>query len=362
MSRRPAITFGALLAAALAIALLPQRAHSPSTTAAPTSPQATTPTANDGGKTPQAKLPAPLFADTGAHASPHVLARAAWGSGPADLAHKLDAESAPEGPMALTVDSSGNVLILDQLNHRIQRWTRDGRRLAPIAINGDTAQDLLAARDGRLLLLDRLGEQNVQLLDGAGHPLGDVALRGAKIPEPGGVTGLYLDDDGNAYAEREHGELVRVADADGHASRDRPTLPGRPRRGVGGFVRGAIADRATGTFTVRAYDASSAPAWETTLSFGGTILYIVLLDSDASGAVYAGARVGSESPAPPYAITGERVELRSLDASGQPRGALTLDGAPAPEEVFREFTVADDGTVYRLRRAADGVTLEWYRL
>ncbi|HZS40630.1 MAG TPA: hypothetical protein VFF06_27545 [Polyangia bacterium] len=361
MSRRWAIAFGALLAAALVIALVPRHASSPP-------PQRNETRAADenarrarAAETPSTKPPL-IFPDAGARREPHVLARAGWGSGPGDLAHKLDQESAPEGPMALTVDAQGNLLVLDQLNHRIQRWTRDGRRLAPIAIGGDTAQDLTVARDGRVMLLDRLGEQNVQVLDATGRPLGDVALRGAKIPEPGGVTGLYTDDDGNAYAEREHAELVRVADADGHASRDRPILPGRPSRGGRVFLRGAIADRAAGTFTLRAYDAAATLVWEATIAFGGTILYVVLLDSDASGSVYAGARVGRESPDPPYAITGERVELRSLDAGGAPRGALTLDGAPAPEEIFREFTVADDGTIYRMRRSPDGVVLEWYRL
>src|SRR5438094_2803988 len=200
MSRRPAIALGALLAAALAVALLLRRGSSSSP--APSTARSQT-AAADANVARPATSTAPSrarFADAGAHASPHVLARGAWGSGPGEFAHKLDPESAPEGPMSLTADGAGNLLVLDQLNHRIQRWTRDGRRLPPIAIGGDTAQDLAAARDGRLVLLDRLGEQNVQVLDAAGRPLGDVALRGGKLPGPRGVTGLDLDDNGHASA------------------------------------------------------------------------------------------------------------------------------------------------------------------
>jgi hypothetical protein len=362
MSRRNLLAFALIAAAALMIALFAPRARTTASDGATAQNAANRPSDAVYGVAPSSKRPPLRFPEAARPAAGHVLARASWGSGPAELGHRLDPESAPEGPMSLTTDSRGDVWVLDQLNHRVQRWTSGGKRLAPIPIGGDTAQDLLAARDGRLLLLDRLGEQNVQLLDGAGKPLGDVALRGPKLPEPGGVTGLYTDDSGAAFAEREHGELVGVADADGRPLADRPTLPGRPRRDGRAFLRGAIVDRAAGTFAVRALDASGAPLWDATLAFGAPVLYIVLLDSDASGAAYAGARTGRESAQPPYAIVDERIELRSLDASGSARGALSLDATPAPEEIFREFTVADDGTLYRMRRTPDGILIESFHL
>jgi hypothetical protein len=297
-----------------------------------------------------------------ARAAGRVVVRAAWGSGPGQLGRRKDPESAPEGPMSLIADRRGDVLVLDQINHRIQRWSPAGAPLPPIAINGDTGQDFALGKNGTVIVLDRLAEQNLQFYAADGRPLGEVALRGAGIPEGGGTTGLFTDEDGNAWVEREHGPLTRVATADGNSDPARPSLPGRPSRDGRDFLSGAIADRAAGTAIVRALDAAGQPLWQATVAFGAPLLYIVLLDSDAAGNVYVGAHVGHESTAPPYAIVDEQVIIAGLGPDGATRGALALPAAPSEEEAFREFTVGDDGTIYRMLRSEAGVVVEAYRL
>ncbi len=290
----------------------------------------------------------------------HLRVRAGWGSGPGQLGKKTDPESAPEGPMSLVVDRHGNLYVLDEINRRVQRWSADGRLLSSIPINGDTAQDLALGKNGAVALLDRLGERNVQLFSSDGKPLGEVGLVGKHLPEGGGATGLFTDSDGNLWVEREHQELVRVADSDGSSDADRPTAPGRPSRDGRVYLSGAIVDRAAGSVTVRGLDGSGALLWQSTVGLGAPILYLSLLDSDAAGNVYLAGHVGRSSLQPPYLIEDEQLIVVSLSPDGTPRGSLSLEAAPPEAESFRDLTVGDDGTLYRMVLGPSGVTIETY--
>jgi hypothetical protein len=291
-----------------------------------------------------------------------VVLRAAWGSGPGQIGRRRNPESVAEGPMSFTVDRRGRVLILDQVNHRVQPFGPDGRPLPPIAVNDDAVEDLVVGKNEKVLVLDRLSQKNVQLYGEDGRPAGEVGLIGREIPEGGVVTGLYTDAEGDIYAERAHRLLVRLADQDGNGSSDRPTLPGRPTRDGRLYLNGAIADRAAGAVVVRAFERDGTLAWEAPLSLGAPVVLIALLDSDAAGSVYFGAIVGRESAAPPYRVVDPELILRALTPDGRERGALVLPWVPAEEESFRELTVGDDGTIYRMRRTAEGVVVERYRI
>src|SRR5262245_58853859 len=61
-----------------------------------------------------------------------VLLHAPWGSGPGQLGKKSEPESAPLGPMCLTVDKQGTLYVLDQVNHRVARFAKGGAALEPI--------------------------------------------------------------------------------------------------------------------------------------------------------------------------------------------------------------------------------------
>jgi hypothetical protein len=295
-------------------------------------------------------------------ATAHVLVRAGWGAGPGQLGKKIESESAPEGPMSLTVDGHGNLYVLDEINHRVERWSKSGTPLQPISVGGDTAQDLALGKNGSVALLDRLGERNLQLYSADGKPLGEVNLVGKHLPESGGTTGLFTDRDGNFWVEREHQELVRVADANGNSDPDRPTAPGRPTRDGRWYLSGAIADRSSGAVRIRAVGSDGQPAWEVTVSLGAPILYLSLLDSDASGNVYLGGHVGRASAQPPYPIVDEQLVIVGLSPDGAARGMIALPAAPPAAELFRELAVGDDGTLYRMVLGASGVTVETYHL
>lgn len=155
---------------------------------------------------------------------------------------------------------------------------------------------------------------------------------------------------------------MRLCDSDGKPDAARAPAPGRPTR-AGGFVNAAILDRAAGVVRVRWYaDAESAPAWEATTRLDTRILYLALLDADASGRVYLGAHTGREQPAPPYAIVDEALVLVAYGPRGGEQDRLVLPAPPPSEDAFRELYVGDDGTVYWMRRTAAGVVVEAYRL
>jgi hypothetical protein len=295
-------------------------------------------------------------------AASHVLVRAGWGAGAGQLGKKIDQESAPEGPMSLTVDGRGNLYVLDEVNRRVQRWSADGKPLAPISIGSDTVQDLALGKNGAVALLDRLGEKNLQLYGSDGKPLGDVPLQGKHLPEAGGTTGLFTDKDGNFWVEREHAQLVRVATADGHSDPERPTAPGRPSRDGRLYLSASIADRASGAALVRGLAEDGRVLWHQLVSLGAPLLYLSLLDSDARGNVYVAGHTGRESAQPPYQIVGEKLVIVGLSSDGAPRGMMELPASPPLAESFRELTIGDDGTIYRMVFSDAGVVIETYRL
>jgi hypothetical protein len=173
------------------------------------------------------------------------------------------------------------------------------------------------------------------------------------VPEGGGVTGLFADDNG-IYVERDHEAVVRIADANGVADPNRPELVGRPSRDGRLLLSAAIGDPMTGEIQVSAVDRSSGqPAWQQTLHLAVPVIHIVTLDSDRQGMVYVAVDVGREAPTPPYPILDERIVIARLGSGGAPRGLLEVPPLPTADESFRPITVDDDGTIY-VMAAGDG--------
>lgn len=283
----------------------------------------------------------------------------AWGSALGQFGRRAESESNPEAPMAMIAGAGGEVAIVDQVNRRVQRF-KDGRPGAPIAIGGDTVQDLAAGTDGRTVLLDRLVDKNIQVYGADGKLLNEAPLVGKGIPEGGGVTGVFADKDG-IYVEREHGPLVRIADANGNSDPARPEMPGRPTRDGRLLISAAIADREQGQVVVRAFDrASGQPTWTQPVQLAAPLLHIVLLDSDRQGMVYLAAATGHESPSPPYSILDEAITVVRLGTGGAPRGAIDLPPIQTADETFRPLSVGDDGSIWMMVPGKAGMTVLRY--
>jgi hypothetical protein len=282
-------------------------------------------------------------------AAGRLIVQGGWGGEPGQFGRRRDAESNPEGPMALAAQK-GEVAVVDQINRRVQRF-KDGKLAATIPFGGDTVQDLALAPGGRTVLLDRLADQAVQVYGPDGKLENQVPIVGKGIEEGGDVTGVFADD-GGIYVERQHGSIVRVADASGKSDADRPELLGRPSRDGRYLLQVEMGNR--DQLLVRATDRTTGElAWVQTVQTDAPILHVVMLDSDRSGNIYVAAEVGRESPEPPYGLADVHITALRLGPSGTPRGQLSLPGLTAADETFRPLTVDDDGVLY-LMLAQDG--------
>ncbi|MBJ6765901.1 PQQ-like beta-propeller repeat protein [Myxococcaceae bacterium JPH2] len=287
-----------------------------------------------------------------------VVAELGWGSGSGQLGRSRPREGNPEAPMSLAPTSRGGVVVLDQLNGRLMRLGADGGMVGTTRLTQQTPQDVTVAKDGTLLVLDRLRDKTVALLDPeTGALKGELPLEGAGIRDTGGITGTFVDGD-SVYVEKEHGALVRIGDLSGKADPTRPEIPGRPSRDGRSYLLARIIDARSGRVFVNAVDRQSGTrryTREYRLQF--PVMSLLLLDSDASGTVYLA--VAGELPKAAGSAEGSPgVRLFCLDAlDGKVLGQTDLPLTTMPEETFRDFVVLDEGGVLYQYRTEAGVSL-----
>jgi len=295
-----------------------------------------------------------------AKAAPRPVVRGAWGSAPGQFGRLPAQESNPEGPMSLGFDRSGAIVVLDQVNRRLQRFGKDGRLLGTQPIGSETAQDLLVDGQGRAHVLTRLGDAaGLQSFAPDGSPAGTVPVVGGKVKEGGAISGLFADADG-LYVETEHDDLVRVADASGKATSLDETIPGRPSRDGKLYLRAGIISKPQGRLYVQAHDRDRKLAWERPLTFAAALLHILLLDSDLAGNVYLGAEIGDEDPAT-HKLQNVATVIARLDGQGKLTGSIALPPTGEdPTESFRPLAVSDEGVIYQLTSGPAGLTVTAY--
>jgi hypothetical protein len=255
--------------------------------------------------------------------------------------------------MSMAADMLGNVVVLDQVNGRLFRLDPDGKVIGTFPVTQQTPQDIAMARDGTLLVLDRLRDKTVAILDpDTGALRGELPVEGKNIPETGLVTGTFVDGT-SVYVEREHGALVRIGDTSGTADPERPELPGRPTRDGRSYVLASITDRNTGRLLVNAVDRQTGQhRYTREYRFGFPVMSITLLDSDLSGTLYLGVAGELEPPGQP----GIRVFCLE-PREGKVLGQTDLPLNTLPEETFRDFAVLDEGGLLYRHITDSGVTL-----
>jgi len=286
-----------------------------------------------------------------------VVVQGRWGSGAGEFGRKEAQESNPEAPMSFFVTPSGEILVLDQVNGRIQRFGSDGKPRGEVKVYSETVQDLAVDGQGNLLVLDRLVESELTIYSPDGQPQQRIPVVGGPIREGGAITGVFSDPTGT-YLEREHTESVRVAKADGTPDPDRPNEPGRPTRDGQHFLWAAIGNRKAGVVHVRVFDREARLVWARAVSLPRSLVHLLLLDSDRRGFVYVGGLVGDEA-GPELVNLGTAVVRLRLSDGGQ-AGMLMLPANTSADEVFRELFVGDDGAIYQMIPSKDGLTVTRY--
>lgn len=284
-----------------------------------------------------------------------VLVRARWGSGPDQLGRDRPSEANPEAPMSFTVDGAGNVLVLDQVNGRLVRFGRDGGVVGTVRLPLRAPQDIAVARDGTLVVLDRLGDAAVAIVEPDGRVRATLPLVGNGLSEGAQATAVIVDGE-NIYVEREHGPLVRVGDTHGHVDEQRSEVPGRPTRDGRSYISAALIEAPAGRFYVNAVDRTTGEhRFTREIRVDLSLWGIVLLDTDRAGMIYVavlGERPGSAPSVP-------AVRLLCLDPmDGRPIGQANLPANTDPDETFREMTVLDEGGVVYALRNEEGVNFQ----
>jgi hypothetical protein len=257
--------------------------------------------------------------------------------------------------MSFVVDAAGRVVVLDQVNARIQIF-EDGQVARVVALPGTTFQDVAVRGDG-LVALDRLGAETVAFIDAAGTVTHEVPIAGAGVESGGDVTALAQHDDGT-WVEVKHQEWVRVADADGVADPARPTMPGRLAPD-GTMLRLA---RAGGARASLVRTGQGGPPAVTFIQFGLPVWALDALEVDARGRVFVGAELALERDSEPFDVVERSQEVVVLDPGGAEIARLVLPPKAGAEETFRALRVGPDGALYQLVFDADGASMRRYRL
>ena len=284
---------------------------------------------------------------------PLVISRR-WGSDDDSLGRTRPAEGNPEAPMSFAVAADGSLTVLDQVNARLVRIARNGRTIAKSQVTERAPQDVALGPHGETAVLDRVGDQTVTIRSPSGNVVGKLPLRGPGVPEPGQISGVFIDQK-NVYVERRHGPLVFLGDLDGKVAPERSEIPGRPTRDGTLFVSAGIVDRQAGRMFVSAIDRKLGEhRFTREIRTQAPLLSIVLLDSDRRGTIYAGVALEAEQR------DWHRVYCMEPQHGG-PLGEFEVGVTPMPEETLRDMAVMDDGGVIVAERSDQGVRYAEHR-
>jgi hypothetical protein len=354
MKARQGWIVAVVLFAIVLVVWLARREERAPITNAPTEPtKGSSPILNAPNASPSAVTPVPSVA-------PKSIASAIpipWGTSSGALGKKSPAEGNAEAPMSFAIAPDGVLWVIDQVNDRIVRIGKDGKIIDTIPLSVKGAQDITFAKDGTALVLDRLVDKRIAILDSNGKPVGSLTLEGTNLPEGGGATGVFVDK-GSVYVEKEHEHLVRVGDTKGTADSERKEIPGRPTRDGTGYIRAWLGEipghRAFVTLTNKDPEAMR---FTRQINTAMSTMGIVALDSDRNGIIYLGLLMtsvdGEGNPSGAPMLTMYCLESQH----GAPIGQMTVPASSGPEETFREIAVLEEGGAIYMRRDEKGITM-----
>ena len=274
-----------------------------------------------------------------------------FGSGAEAFGRPRDEEG--HGPVLnLATDPSGRLTLLDPANRRLLRFDAAGRPLGATRLPGEAADDVGAAADGTLAVLDVHGAGQVSLLAPDGSALGALPLAGPGLA-PESVRGVHVAGE-DVYAESYNGEYRRLGDVSGRVDAQRPEVPGQPMRDGRGFLTALLTDASTGAVHVYVLERSTGlQRFSRLLQLGVEVEGLFLVDTSSDGTIYLGVHA-----VPPGAAPGTRTaQLLCLEPEhGQVTGRADLPvGA---DGTIVDGSALDAGGIAYAVWTQDGVRLE----
>jgi hypothetical protein len=282
-----------------------------------------------------------------------IVVRGTWGDGAGQFGK--DDEATRPGPMSLAVDAAGAIHLLDQVNARVQRFSRHGSAMVSLAGISETTEDIALSGGAVWTLVFEPGPT-------PGYSVKRLGARGPMQTVPLGrdkelATGLFITGPASApdiWVEQRQDTQLRVV-KEGRALTPRQQqdhMLGRPNRGAAGQ---RVAARLTGSHKALIMtvdpEAGANPLFEVVTPM--PLVAIQELLTDASGTIYVGLFLVTEGPAPDF----KWEQVRKVVVAFKPGvGHKVVEMAALfATTVFRPVAVGQDGALYQLHTSEEGV-------
>lgn len=292
------------------------------------------------------------------------VVRASFGSGPNDIGIITPSEANPEGPMSFALGSAGEIVVLDQINSRIQVF-KSGKRIKTISIPTEKFirfKDIVVTPENKIVLLGGFyvkghEKTSIYIIDSSSKILNCIPLEdGRLVPDSGEVTGVYIIKEGNfqgIWITLSGNRSVRVASIDG-GSVERISVPGKLSLNGRRLLKAEKIGDATAVIYRSEEDSASKWEPECTVHFEMAIVHLLGIWDDQKGRMYLGAFLENQPK------TFNTIVVFSPE--GKELGRLKLFVQKMPHEIFESFRISPDGHIFQMALDEQGIFVRRYDL
>jgi hypothetical protein len=288
------------------------------------------------------RLPMP---SASARTPDHLVAWGAQGLG-------RDTDQKPSrGAGSFSVDAQGNTLVLDDVTHRVVTVGPNGKILRSTPLPGKSADDVVATKDGKLLVTDRSGAGTIHVVDPSGRSTA-FDLTKAGIENPRDVSRV-VERGGRVFVQQNgNGPLAFIGDTQGTVAAPGSAEQGIPTRDGAFLVSAGVTNMEAGRVWVNlAKRQGAAHVWTRELRFEPQITAVPLVDTDDHGRVYV---VALGETANGGTLTNWLTCLRQ--DTGQPISTQSFP-VQGPWRSFRDFEVRAEGGLVVALKEDEGLRL-----
>jgi hypothetical protein len=289
----------------------------------------------------------PTTAPAHSSSAPEADRVIAWGS---QGISRDGEQKPPRGAGSFSVDAQGNTLVLDDVAHRVVVLGPDGKVQRSTALPGKNADDVVATKDGKMVVTDRAGG-TIHVVDARGRAT-SYDLSKAGIENPRDISRV-VERGGSVFVQKNgNGPLTLIGDTLGVAAPPGSAEQGIPTRDGAFLVSAGVTNMDAGRIWVNlAKRGDATHVWTRELRFETQITAVPLVDTDNQGRIYV---VALGETAGGGALTNWLSCLRQ--DTGQPISTQTFP-VQTPWRSFRDFEVRPEGGLVVALKEDQGLRL-----